>query len=566
MSVQFITGATTTTQTIGTSGAIHVLTGGSVALIVDHAIQSSALTSYKTDVYIDGTVAAGHSAKWAISLSGTHNGLWQGNGQHGINVGETGIVSAAVGNAIEMHGNQNTLLNSGQINARNVAVWFEDGSEHVIRNFGSIQSKSSVALYFNQINWDEEQPHPGVIKIFNTGVISGVQGIHSRKAPLDLVNQGEIVSTGSQGNAAIIAFADTVGSTINNSGTIRSAVSDGYDGSNGRAFALGAGDDTITNSGEIFGLISLSFGMNRVVNSGFIDGNIVNSVSAQFSMLNTGTVAGDVHMTEGNDVFDGRDGTVTGVVVGFAGDDTYFVSDRRHDLQENAAEGIDHVHAEVNFRLASNFENLTLLADAKRGIGNELDNTINGNLNANRLRGKAGEDVLNGAEGNDRLFGQAGNDTLNGGDGDDVLKGGKARDKLYGNDGDDRLLGGGYKDRLYGGDGDDRLIGGRGKDELYGEDGADAFVFRRIEDSKNNIDADNINDFVKQQDVIDLAQLSGTQSFIGTSAFSGVAGEVQVTVVGADSVVLIDVNGDMIADMKINVLGVIGLGESDFVL
>ncbi len=53
---------------------------------------------------------------------------------------------------------------------------------------------------------------------------------------------------------------------------------------------------------------------------------------------------------------------------------------------------------------------------------NGVNDTLNGTLFSERLRGFDGDDTLNAAGGDDRLVGGAGNDILTGGSGEDVFK------------------------------------------------------------------------------------------------------------------------------------------------
>jgi Ca2+-binding RTX toxin-like protein len=112
------------------------------------------------------------------------------------------------------------------------------------------------------------------------------------------------------------------------------------------------------------------------------------------------------------------------------------------------------------------------------------------------------------------------------GAGDDLIGGGQQGDRLHGGLGNDRLFG-------YGGD--DTLIGGAGADQLRGGHGADTFQFEAASDSAIGF-ADTILDF-QPIDKIDLlaidanTTLEGNQAFdfIGTSAFSNVAGQLRTT-------------------------------------
>jgi Ca2+-binding RTX toxin-like protein len=75
------------------------------------------------------------------------------------------------------------------------------------------------------------------------------------------------------------------------------------------------------------------------------------------------------------------------------------------------------------------------------------------------FRGSAGGDVVTGNRGNDQLDGAGGNDILLGGVGHDRIVGGAGNDGLYGELGEDHLttLDG---DRAYGGDGNDVIVAG----------------------------------------------------------------------------------------------------------
>lgn len=65
---------------------------------------------------------------------------------------------------------------------------------------------------------------------------------------------------------------------------------------------------------------------------------------------------------------------------------------------------------------------------------------INGNDNANTLRGTSSNDDIEGRGGNDKLYGLGGNDDMEGGDGNDLLDGGGGRNDLEGGLGDDIFI------------------------------------------------------------------------------------------------------------------------------
>lgn len=115
--------------------------------------------------------------------------------------------------------------------------------------------------------------------------------------------------------------------------------------------------------------------------------------------------------------------------------------------------------------------------------------------------------------------------------------GGAARDVIWGNEVANRLEGRGGADVLDGYEGADTLLGGLG---------GDTFTFHNIEKG------DTIGDFSRAEgDKIDLRGTGVDFSFIGGSAFHGVAGELRF----ANGFLEGDVNGDGKADLSIKVVG-----------
>ena len=123
----------------------------------------------------------------------------------------------------------------------------------------------------------------------------------------------------------------------------------------------------------------------------------------------------------------------------------------------------------------------------------------------------------------------------------DTVTGTTGWDTLYGLAGDDMLSGGGGRDILSGGDGNDVLEGGAGADSLHGGAGADVFKYTTI----NHISGDKIVDF-SAEDSIDFSAIAGT-SFIGSTQFSGVAGEIRYS----GYYIMIDSDGDAEANVSL---------------
>jgi Ca2+-binding RTX toxin-like protein len=144
-----------------------------------------------------------------------------------------------------------------------------------------------------------------------------------------------------------------------------------------------------------------------------------------------------------------------------------------------------------------------------------------------------------------------------------VLNGTAAGETIHG------LAGG---DVINGGGGDDVIVGGTGKDMMTGGTGHDRFAFEFAADAAlGGSYRDVIQDFTHGQDVIDVSAIDakvGTAahdvfSWIGTSNFSGVAGQLRYQVVGSYTVVSGDTNGDKVADFEIGLAGNLALLSSD---
>lgn len=113
-------------------------------------------------------------------------------------------------------------------------------------------------------------------------------------------------------------------------------------------------------------------------------------------------------------------------------------------------------------------------------------------------------------------------------------------------------------------------------DDLYGGTGADRFIFKSVNELGTTKTAtDAIFDFNRSQgDRIDLSaidantRLSGDQSFafIGSGAFSKVAGQLRFDTSGSKHYVYGDVNGDGRADFVLEVYSSTKLVASDFIL
>lgn len=210
-------------------------------------------------------------------------------------------------------------------------------------------------------------------------------------------------------------------------------------------------------------------------------------------------------------------------MTGGAGNDTYVVDNVGDVVVEYFGGGAnDRVEAWITHALAAEVEQLSLSGTAAiDGTGNALNNNMFGNGASNTLSGGAGDDSISG------------------------------------------------------GNGADILIGGSGKDTMTGGAGADEFVFANGDFAGlHYLTDDRISDF-RQADG-DRIGLSGVDAvaggaddaftFIGTGAFTGVAGQLRYGTTGAYTVLYGDTNGDGVEDMMITLNSIISLTASDFYL
>jgi len=229
----------------------------------------------------------------------------------------------------------------------------------------------------------------------------------------------------------------------------------------------------------------------------------------------------------GNDSLNGDLGA--DLLIGGKGNDLYSINDAGDTVTENPGEGTDTIRTSlVSFTLTSpafaNVENLTLLAGAFNGEGNDLANVITGNDGINDLRGAAGNDTMIGGKADDSYHvdsagdkvvelagigsgidailasvsytiaanveflnligagaingtGNASNNSISDvGSGDNKISGLQGNDSLFGGDGNDTLDGGAGNDILNDGTGVDNMAGGAGNDRYFVDDVGDKIV------------------------------------------------------------------------------------------
>jgi Ca2+-binding RTX toxin-like protein len=265
---------------------------------------------------------------------------------------------------------------------------------------------------------------------------------------------------------------------------------------------------------------------------------IVGTLGNDLSPVLNGTAASDTIIgLNGNDSLNvGPAGLGLGgddVMIGGSGNDSYTVNSSGDRVFEETGGGVDTVRSSISFNLGNTLpqqgvlavENLTLL-----GVMN-----ING-------RGNGLANVITGNNGNNFLAGFGGNDTLLGNGGADLLD------------------------------------GGAGADTQDGGSGADRYDYNAVGDSPTDGAIDLIASFTQASQVlpgdrIDVSTIdanltaagNNTFAFIGSAAFTA-AGQLRFVVDGGDTFILGNVDGDLDAELTIQVAPELIFTNADFVL
>ena len=212
-------------------------------------------------------------------------------------------------------------------------------------------------------------------------------------------------------------------------------------------------------------------------------------------------------------------------------------------------------------------------------------------------------DTMDGGAGNDRFVVGGGSDSVLGGDGtDDVLlvnyagavsstnfnmfagdtgitdfsvtqvrfSGIERLDLRFGA-GIDTIVMGTGNDTFSGGAGNDTVTGGLGADLISGDAGNDVFVYRSTAESDTPGHRDTIAGYIVGQDRMNLSLIDAIAgggmddfTFMGSAAFTGL-GQVRFTVSGGNTLVQMNTQGGVAAEMAIILQGIHGLTTADFI-
>jgi Ca2+-binding RTX toxin-like protein len=276
------------------------------------------------------------------------------------------------------------------------------------------------------------------VNIADTGAILGIGGVALDGAGAILFNAGSIESTGMNSATINSSSADAF---ISNTGTIQSSQF-------GTAILTSGVDSIIRNDGTVQGAVGILVNKVRTTielgahshvtgteeaitasntettdsvsinNHGHITGQgaalaIQLVGGSNDTVVNQGTIVGEIVLGGGQDVFDNRGGSVDHAIEGNLGDDTLITDNAAVTLTEIANQGYDTVKSTVTYTLSANVEKLVLIGTANvNGIGTDGNNDLLGNTGKNHLSGQGGADWLDGGAGDDLLTGGAGADSF----------------------------------------------------------------------------------------------------------------------------------------------------------
>jgi Ca2+-binding RTX toxin-like protein len=361
---------------------------GSAILMTNYQTGVSVTGSYR-HIAVNGQIA---SEGTPISL-GVVNGTASSSRDNTLTIGATGIVTSISGTAISMSDQGASLVNNGTIQGVwGISTGFFDSNSvtnGTITNTGTIAAQqigiqlvnfSGTVMNSGTILSTEAMANHGLAMIgFHTSgmTLGGSNSIFS--------NSGLVSATSSIGFGVVI---DGTGNQIYNTGTIETL----------SALANRAAVAFYTDAGEIATLENGSGG--RIYSPNFA----VLGYAGNETVTNAGEISGDVSLGDGTDFFDTRNGTFNGVFYGGRGNDTAFGSasddvlwgDNGNDLIKGMAGGDMIYGGSGNDKL----------------YGNDGDDTLQGGKGADTLWGDAGDDALNGREGTDTLTGGFGADVF----------------------------------------------------------------------------------------------------------------------------------------------------------
>lgn len=575
-----------TGSTVVNSGTISSLSGSGVLLDKTTPIAPAIVQMIKL-----AALVAEPDTKFTVRNFGTitgETGITTGNGLASIvnegliaSTGEVAIQTGALDDSLFNRGRiygtimlgegKGLLVNDGFVRG---AVTFGAGND-TLTNAGTMASLVTFGAGFDQVT--NEGLVRGSVdlggdndKFINSGTVTGSVLAGDGNDVIE-IESGVVgtINLGS-GNNRLTSSGRNIGEITNQTVGTSQTTGDNtllFEGGRVSLVSLSIGNDTVTNEGARIGSLNVGEGNNSIVNNGRIDFNVsMGAGDDQFDNSGaTSSNALNVRMGNGTNTFTpgaNRENVVGGNeidTVSFADGPGITVSLGASAENTGVAKGDSY----------QSFENIVgSRTGSNRLSGGNFDNTLTGGAARDELDGGNGDDLLRGEGGDDFLNGGNGADSISGGAGNDTIVGGNDANSLNGGDGNDTISGGG-NDAIFGGAGSDVITIGFGDQVINGGNDGDTFAFI-LADFK-----DRITDFNRAQgDKIDLSAIdassavSGNQAFtfIGATAFSGVAGQLRFGTTAGITTVSADIDGDRSADLVITLSNGASLIASDFVL
>lgn len=223
--------------------------------------------------------------------------------------------------------------------------------------------------------------------IVSSSAITGTIAVQADSAitGVTINNSGTLVNSNANGvvisSTATAADASEIDLTVINAGTISGSTTNG-------SIVSAGGDDTITNTGTIRGLIDLGGGTNIVtINGGTVTGNVTTAGGTDtFGLLNSGTVTGNVNLGAGTNVATISGSTLTGGLTTGANTDTINI------IGNSVVTGAVTMGDGTN---TLNVSNSTIRNNIVGGAGADVVTLLNGTVTGTINLGGGSSDILN---------------------------------------------------------------------------------------------------------------------------------------------------------------------------
>ena len=261
--------------------------------------------------------------------------------------------------------------------------------------------------------------------------------------------------------------------------------------------------------------------------------------------------------TLGADVL--RSTPLTTKLVGYLGDDTYFIDHEGVTISEPGGGGRDQVVTTLlSYVLPDNVEDLTYAGTGDfKGTGNALANTITGGAGADRLDGGAGADKMIGGAGDDVYIVDNVNDVVIetiGGGYDTVFAStpqyrlgvGQAIERLVGTaEGPQALYGNEFANEIVGTDAINVIDGGAGADTMRGLGGNDTYFVDNVGDRVIELANQGYDTIKTTLSSFTLPDNVEVLTFIGLGNFSGTGNALANVITGGAGNDRLDGGGGM---------------------